>query len=129
MKTRSILRVSTPFALALLALPLWADDPARPQGGRVHLPIQGADAGQDDPHKEIAKLFGKIEVELRHIDRLLSDASAGRATAAEAEESAEKAIEGIDKILQKSEQSSRSVIEKIDKIFELANHTHGPGGT
>ena len=115
------------IALALLVLPLRLDDPAKKQGPIV-VPLPGAEGGEDDPHVQMAKLFGKIERDLREIDRLLSNASAGE-SAAGAEEKTADAIAGIDDLLGDSERRSREVIAGIDKLFELADHAHEAGGT
>jgi len=118
------------LALALLALPLRFDDPAKPQGKpTLPIPVIGGGGGENDPHVEMAKLFGKIELDLREIDKLLTDASAGGSPTSEAETRAAKAIAGIDELLKNSEQRSRDVVSGIDRLFELANHAHQPGGT
>ena len=125
----SLQRAPGTFALALLVLPLRFDDPAKPQGKpTLPIPIVGGQ-GESDPHVEMAKLFGKIELDLRQIDKLLNDASAGGASTKEAEERAQQAIAGIDELLKSSEERSRAVVDGIDKLFELANHAHAPGGT
>ena len=118
-----------------------ADDPKKP--GEVHVPMPsiGPSLGQDknDPHAEMKKLFGKIERDLRQIDRLLANASAGSAegpgadgskegasaTSAAAEDAKSRgasAVEGIDRLLATSEERGKSVLESIDRILELAQH-------
>jgi hypothetical protein len=117
---------------ALMFLPMRFDDPTRPQG-KVPVPLPGpltgAPAGKDDPHVEMQRLFKKIEKDLRDIDRLLSDASAGGASTAAAEKKSADAIEGIDKLLQASEERGKAVVAGIDRILELADHPHPPGST
>ena len=62
---------------------------------------------------EMLRLFGQVERRMREIDRLLYDASAGRAPG-KIEES------GIDKLLKRGRESSQQVLNDIDKILELA---------
>lgn len=116
------------LAFALLLFPMRFDDPAKPKLD-LKVPLPTIEAAEDDPHVEMAKIFGQIEQDLREIDRLLSDASAGGAPAEGAEEKAAKAIAGIDELLAKSEKRSQEVLAGIDKLFELADHPHSPGGT
>ncbi len=110
--------------------------------------------GKEDPHQEMKRLFGKIERELREIDRLLSEASAGprgakgvkssgdgktsgepessesatNPTSGEAVPDATKkatdAVAGMGELLKKSETSGKSVLAEIDRILELAEHPH-----
>ena len=130
-RTRTIARwglAAPALALGILALPLRADDPKRPQG-RPDLPLPGVGEDTDDPHVEMARLIGKIESDLREIDRLLSEASAGGGSAARAGDKVTEAIAGIDELLAASERRGNSVVEAIDKLFELADHPHEPGGT
>lgn len=116
------------LAFALLLFPMRLDDPAKPKVDlKVPLPTIGH--AEDDPHVEMARIFGEIEKDLREIDRLLSDASAGGAPAEGAAEKAAQAISGIDELLAKSEERSQAVLQGIDKLFELADHPHQPGGT
>lgn len=119
---------SSAFAFALLLFPMRLDDPAKPKVD-LKVPLPTIEHAEDDPHAEMARIFGEIEQDLREIDRLLSDASAGGAPAAGAAEKAEKAIAGIDELLAKSEERSQKVLAGIDKLFELADHPHEPGGT
>jgi hypothetical protein len=114
------------LAAALIALPLRFDDPKHLQS---QPPLPGIVTKKDDPHAEMRRLFGEIEKDLRAIDHLLSDASAGTAPASAAIKKSDSAIGGIDKILDTSAQRSRTVIAGIDRILELANHPHPPGGT
>lgn len=116
------------LAFALLVLPMRFDDPKKPQGPQ-HVPIPMLEGGEDDPHVQMAKVFGQIERDLREIDRMLSDASAGGAAAAQAEKKAADAIAGIDELLANSERRSHAVLEGIDRLFELADHPHKAGGT
>lgn len=81
-------------------------------------------AGHQDPHEEIRRLFKKVELRLRQIDRLLADAAAG-GTAKPIE--AGKA--GIDTLLKDSGERAHQTVKDIDRILELANHPHEPGGT
>jgi hypothetical protein len=116
------------FAFALLLVPMRLDDPQKPKVDlKVPLPTMPSD--EHDPHVEMARIFGEIEVDLREIDRLLSDASACNTPAAGAAEKAAKAIAGIDELLANSEKRSREVLAGIDKLFELADHEHSAGGT
>jgi hypothetical protein len=116
------------------------DDPKPKQDSPIPLPA--LDGNPNDPHVEMKKLFGKIERDLRQIDRLLADASAtpaagagrasaghedaaGGAAAKDAEAAKAKslsAVDGIDKLLASSEERGKSVLESIDRILELAQH-------
>ena len=117
------------FALALLVFPMRLDDPKKPQGEQ-HLPIPTlGGGGEEDPHVQMAKVFVQIERDLRDIDRMLSDASAGGASASQAEAKGAAAIAGIDELLAKSERRSQAVLGEIDRLFELADHPHKGGGT
>ena len=116
------------LAFALLFFPMRLDDPAKPKLD-LKVPLPTIEADEDDPHVQMAKVFVQIENDLREIDRLLSDASAGGAPAEDAAEKAEKAIAGIDELLAKSEKRSQAVLAGIDKLFELADHPHEAGGT
>ena len=114
------------------------DDPKPKQDSPIPLPA--LEGNPNDPHVEMKKLFGKIERDLRQIDQLLADASAGpgaragagasskdaaAATAKDAESAKAKsasAVEGLDKLLASSEERGKSVLESIDRILELAQH-------
>ena len=113
---------------ATFFLALAADDPAR---SRIHpqvVPIGSASrAGQDDPHVEMKRIFGRVETQLREIDRLLSDASAGGAGTRAASDAVGKAVKGISDLIKGSQENGHSVVAGIDRILELANHPHPPG--
>jgi hypothetical protein len=114
------------------------DDPKPKQDAPIPLPA--VEGNPNDPHVEMKKLFGKIERDLRQIDQLLADASAGPgvrgeartkdasaagAVAKDADAAKAKsvsAVEGIDKLLASSEERGKSVLESIDRILELAQH-------
>jgi hypothetical protein len=111
------------------------DDPKKP--GEVHLPLPSlGPQDKNDPHAEMRKLFGKIERDLRQIDQLLANASAGSGagasegagasgTAGAAEEAKSRgasAVDGIDRLLATSEERGKSVLDSIDRILELASH-------
>lgn len=110
-----------PAVLALFAiLPLRRDDPKRPHD-TVPLPKLSSDP--NDPHAEMRRLFGKIERDLREIDRLLADASAGGADASpETKKKAAEVVLGLQKLLDSSEEHGKSVVAGIDRILELAQH-------
>ncbi len=115
---------SVPALFAAVAiLPLRFDDPKHPHG-EIPLPLPGASADANDPHAEMRKLFGKIERDLRDIDRLLADASAGGAdgASAEAKKRAAVAVQGLKELLATSEERGKSVVAGIDRILELAQH-------
>lgn len=63
----------------------------------------------------LIQLFGKVETQLREIDRLLSDAGAGDTRALDAVGPA-----GIDELLKHSKASGEEVVQNIDKILEIA---------
>src|SRR5262245_43295990 len=122
-------RPASAFALAVLAfLPARFDDPAKGQGKQT-VPIPVLPGAEEDPHAQMAKVFVQIEHDLREIDRLLSDASTGESSTKEAAEKSAVAIAGIDELILNSEKKSQAVLDGIDKLFELANHSHQPGGT
>ena len=90
--------------------PLRADDP-KPKQGDVRLPLPGLGGDAGDPHVEMKRLFGKIENDLRLIDKLLAEASAGPGAGGTTESATAKtsaAVEGIDKLLASSEARGRS---------------------
>jgi hypothetical protein len=111
------------FLAAAAVLALRFDDPKHPHG-EIPLPLPGASADANDPHAEMRRLFGKIERELRDIDRLLADASAGGAdgATAEARQKATAAVQGLKELLATSEEHGKSVVAGIDRILELAQH-------
>jgi len=84
--------------------------------------VAGPRAG--DPHEEMQKLFGQVELRLREIDRLLSDAAAGSPRAR-----AQAGSAGMGELLVKSRDRAQQVVEDFDRILELADHPHPPGGT
>jgi len=112
-----------PVLLAAVAvLPTRVDDPKHKQG-EVPLPLPGVSADADDPHVEMRRLFAKIEKDLRQIDRLLADASAGGTTSVgEATKKSAEAAAEIGKLLQDSEERGHAVLAGIDRILELACH-------
>src|SRR5882672_4207656 len=116
------------FALALTVLPLRFDDPKH-RGSELPLPLPGTSHDAEDPHLEIQRLFGKIEREMREIDALLAEASAGGAKTGDAQKKAAGAIAGITQLLEKSKEQGRSVVAEIDRILALADHPHPPGGS
>lgn len=123
---------------AVVFLPARFDDPKKPddpkKSGEVHLPIPSLGQDKNDPHAEMKKLFGKIEKDLRQIDQLLANASAGSVGAAregaggtaggteDAKSRGASAVDGIDRLLATSEERGKSVLESIDRILELAQH-------
>lgn len=96
---------------ALLLAPLQEPQPPAPEPPPA--PVQGPEGIAPPGEDEIVKLFGQVERRMREIDRLLYDASAGRAPGA-IEES------GIDRLLQRGREASKQVLEDIDRILELA---------
>lgn len=79
-----------------------------------------------DPHEEMERLFGEIELKMRRVNRLLEEAAAGKP--GDAAKELDTTIKTIDELLNVSTEQSRSVIQDIDKILELASHPHA-GGT
>jgi hypothetical protein len=77
----------------------------------------------NDDHAEMETLIGKVEVRLREIDRLLSDAGAGDTSSLE-----KVGPSGLSELLAKSRDNTQGVVNDIDRILELADHTHA-GGT
>ncbi len=84
--------------------------------------IAGARAG--DPHDEMLKLLGQVEVRLREIDRLLFDAAAGGRNARGQADPA-----GMGELLVRSRDRAQQVVRDFDRILELADHEHEPGGS
>lgn len=119
-----LLSLSGAPALAALAiLPARPDDPKHTKVP-LPIPLPGETAHGDDPHAEMKRLFGKIERDMREIDRLLADASAGGNgnASSQAKKKAAEAIQGIQKLLDNSEERGKSVVAGIDRILELAEH-------
>jgi len=82
---------------------------------------------QDDAQREMVRLFGKVERQLRRVDVLLSDAGAGDTSAL-----ARVGPAGIDELLRSSLETGRRSVEDIDRILELAQQLGGScqgGGT
>jgi len=109
-------------ALALLS-GLWLAPGQELQKKDQHPPIVAPHPGESgDPHQEMLELIGKVELRLRQIDKLLTDASAvQRDSASPAARTAE--------FVTRSQDEGRQVIEGIDKILELADHQHPAGGS
>jgi hypothetical protein len=101
--------------LAALALASPAQEPTvPPPQPRPQIGPEPQGPPQATPEEdEMLRLFGQVERRMREIDRLLYDASAGRAPG-KIEES------GIDKLLKRGRESSQQVLDDIDKILELA---------
>lgn len=99
-----------------------AQEPRPEQAPPSKIGASGAPAS--DPHDEIRKLLGQVEVRLREIDRLLSDAAESSPRARE-----QSAPAGIDEFLTQSGDRSRQVVEDFDRILELLDHPHPPGGS
>jgi hypothetical protein len=124
------------LAAALVFLPSPKDDPKHDPGHEspgapVPLPRLdgGVGGGKEDPHQEMRRLFGKIEREMRQIDRLLADASAGGAQGGEAAAKTADVAEGIRRLLDTSRDQGKSVISEIDRILELARHEPDPSSS
>jgi hypothetical protein len=119
-----------PALAALAILPARPDDPKHSQVP-VPIPLPGVTPQGDDPHAEMRRLFGKIEHDMREIDRLLADASAGGNGNAnsQAKKKAADAIQGIQKLLDNSEERGKSVVAGIDRILELAQHDSTPSSS
>jgi hypothetical protein len=102
----------------LLAAPLApGQEPPQKEHPVIHVPLPQTDA---EMHQQMLELIGQVELRLRQIDKLLSDASsAQRPAAAPGVRTAE--------LVQRSQDEGRQVIEAIDRILELADHGH-PGG-
>jgi hypothetical protein len=72
-------------------------------------------AQPDQMQQELRELFRQVELRLREIDRLLSDASAGDTAAL-----ADVGEAGIDKLLDRSRENATRSIQDIDRILEIA---------
>jgi translation initiation factor IF-2 len=88
--------------------------------------FEGPNSSTDAARKEMQELFKKVELRLREIDRLLTDASAGDRDALKA-----NADSGMGKLLEGSQERGREVLEGIDRILELARQLgdQKPGGS
>ncbi len=119
-----------PALTALAILTARPDDPKHSQAP-VPIPLPGVTAPGEDPHAEMRRLFGKIERDMREIDRLLADASAGGNgnANAQAKKKAAEALQGIQKLLDTSEERGKSVLAGIDRILELAQHEPTAGSS
>lgn len=99
------------LALALFGAPAGAQEPEKaPEPPRPDEPVR-IQPPQDDVQREMIELFGKVERELRAIDRLLQEAS--RAPGAGAGTS-------LAEQLRTAQASGESVKKDIDRILELA---------
>ena len=81
-------------------------------------PLDGPRSVQAQPdqmQQELRDLFRQVELRLRQIDRLLSDASAGDTAALE-----DVGEAGIDKLLDLSRENATRSIQDIDRILEIA---------
>jgi hypothetical protein len=108
--------------LALLPA-LWLAPGQEPQKKDEHPPIVAPLAGNaDDPHQQMLKLIGEVELRLRQIDKLLTEASA-------AQRDASSPNVRTAEFVKRSQDEGRQVIEGIDKILELADHPHPAGGS
>jgi hypothetical protein len=85
--------------------------------------VASRDEAADD-HAEMEKLIGQVEVRLREIDRLLSDAGANDTSAL-----SKVGPSGLAELLLKSRDNTQGVVHDIDRILELADHVHPGGGT
>lgn len=108
---------SASFVVLALVLSARAQEPQKPDEKPVAPPPVRMQPPQDDVQKEMLELFGKVERELRAIDRLLQEAArspsgGGGGSLAEqlrsAQASGESVREGIDKILELAAQQSPS---------------------
>ena len=96
------------------------DDPKPKQDSPIPLPA--LEGNPNDPHVEMRKLFGKIEHDLRQIDQLLADASAGPGSrgAGKTDEGATRAQDGsagVAKDAEAAKAKSVSAVEGIDKLL------------
>jgi hypothetical protein len=86
-------------------------------------PPQSASEDHAAIHREMERLFKEVELEQRHIDRLLLDAGTAHVA------SQPKAAASVGEFVTQARDGSRLVTRDIDRILELAgNHTH-QGGT
>lgn len=99
------------------AFALRAQDPPAPkpvETAPVRVPLPG-----DDAQREMVELFGKVERQLRDIDRLLQEAA--RAAPSGASELAT--------MLRDAQSSGQKVKEGIDRILEIAASQRPPPGS
>ena len=116
---------ATPGLLAVLAgatlsIGAHAQEPApertpEPEIRPLDEPRLGQRFEADPQQQEMVELFGKVERRLREIDRLLSDASAGDTTALSG-----VGESGIDDLIKLSRANCNKAVEGIDRILELA---------
>lgn len=107
-------------ALALLAAGAFAQAP-KPVIGPDPLDEPSLSGPQQDQmQQELRQLFRQVELRLREIDRLLSDASAGDTAALDGVGEA-----GIDKLLDLSRESATKSVQDIDRILEIAEQMGG----
>lgn len=99
-----------PWTAVALALALHG--PAAAQDGPPG--PEGVLTPDDQLAQELQDLFRAVERNLKRIDDLLNDASAGDAPLAGVEDS------GLDDLLKSTQASSKTVVEDIDRILELA---------
>jgi hypothetical protein len=108
MKQKLILGAALAFAALLPAL-------ARSQEGQGPPPVpEMSGPGEDELTRQMKELFRTVERNLKQIDVLLNDASAGEGALGELEDS------GLDDLLKSTQASSKTVVNDIDRILELA---------
>lgn len=83
--------------------------------GRAQEGSPDVTAGPDAGEQELRELFGKVELRLREIDKLLSDASAGDTAKLD-----QVGASGLDELLRTASSRHREVLEGIDRILEIA---------
>jgi len=113
----------------------FAQDPpkpeAKPEGDHpvINVPIPQA---ANDPQQQMIKLFGEVELRLRQIDKLLSEAAAGQRGAQDATKPLDQAVAGIGALVQRTQEEGQAVVDAIDKLLELAaqqqQQQQGPSG-
>ena len=106
------------FLPALALLPgLWLAAGQEPQK-KVEPPVVVPVAQDPDAaHEQMLKLIGQVELRLRQIDKLLSDAGAAQRPAA-------SPGTRTGALVQRSQDEVKQVVESIDRILELADHAH-----
>jgi hypothetical protein len=112
---------SSACVFATLAVLVFGRSPAFAQG-EPPVKITPASSAQDD-HERMERLIGEVELRLRKIDALLSDAGAGDRSAL-----AKVGPSGLEGLLKRSQDDVHQVVTDIDRILELADHVHS-GGT
>lgn len=117
-KKRALFGLAVPAVLAtampLFGMPIQDEGDAPTEKKTIREMVQTPQLPTDGAEDRMKKLFAKVELRLREIDELLSDASAG--DTAKLNEVGEA---GIDELLRASLQQGRQLQKEIEEIVAI----------